>query len=872
MKWFMNLKISKKLLLGFISIYVLAAIIGVFGIVQTSELQENDLAMFNKLNAPMVYMTNLTESFYKMRMTLYDAITAEEEGILGLKTESAVTLKGSIVSINNKLFNLYENSETVDINMYKTAADKLLPMVDEVIVSLQAHDTVSASAQFKSSAMDSAFSDVARHINTLITANISDAKHQADTNEKIAKNSKAVFIAIQLFCLISAISLGVFISLMISKPIKKLTVAAEKLAMGEVDVFVEQNSKDEVGILSKAFNKMISNINEQAAAAEKMANGDLNIKIEPRSENDVLSNSMMLFISTLNDLTKEISYIINELRNENYKANGDAGKFNGIYKEIVEGVNLAVNAVSEKVFWYEELLDSIPFPITVTDLNMNLTFINKAAEKLLGAKKEMVIGKTCGKFLNSEICGTSQCAMVKLKNSESGVISSFIKENKNYQVDSSYVYDSNGNKVGHIEVLQDITAKSRAVEYQKQEVNKLANNLRLLAEGDLKLDLEVSEGDEYTIGEREIFEEINENVSIAVEAISKYIKDITNILNQMASGNLDVSTNTEYKGDFIEIKDSLIAIIDSFNEIVNEINRSADQISIGARQVSDGSQALSQGTTEQASSIEQLTASITEVASQTKQNALSANEANGLALNAKNTADIGEAQMREMLVSMEEINEACKNISKIIKVIDEIAFQTNILALNASVEAARAGQHGKGFAVVAEEVRNLAVRSATAAKETSALIEDSLNIVKSGSKKANDTSNSLKTVVGVIQQASDIVDNIAKASDEQANAIAQINKGIEQVSKVVQNNSSNAEQGAAASEELASHAATLKELVDKFIINKYQNASGESEAEYVLEEDIEESIDVDENEIENTEVKLGNMLKIDLGEEDYGKY
>ena len=234
--------------------------------------------------------------------------------------------------------------------------------------------------------------------------------------------------------------------------------------------------------------------------------------------------------------------------------------------------------------------------------------------------------------------------------------------------------------------------------------------------------------------------------------------------------------------------------------------------------------ALSQGATEQASSIEELTASIEQVSTQTKINAENASKANGMAEQAKNYAVTGNEQMKEMLKAMDEINESSNNINKIIKVIDDIAFQTNILALNAAVEAARAGQHGKGFAVVAEEVRTLAGRSANAAKETTALIEDSIKKSGEGTRIAKETAEALAKIFNEVNAVSGLVGDINNASNEQAAAIAQINQGIMQVSQVVQENSATSEESAAASEELSGQAEILYDLISQFKLKGHEGS------------------------------------------------
>jgi methyl-accepting chemotaxis protein len=288
----------------------------------------------------------------------------------------------------------------------------------------------------------------------------------------------------------------------------------------------------------------------------------------------------------------------------------------------------------------------------------------------------------------------------------------------------------------------------------------------------------------------------------------------------------DLTKDVELTSDKDGLGKALRIMTTSLSGIIGQVKTASEQIDGGASQVSDSSQSLSQGATESAASLEQITASMSEMASQTKISAENAGQANQLSNDAKGVAESGNNQMQDMVVAMEEINESSQSISKIIKVIDEIAFQTNLLALNAAVEAARAGKHGKGFAVVAEEVRNLAARSAKAAKETADLIEGSVNRTKHGGEIASKTAQALGEIVVGITKVSDLVAEIAAASNEQAEGISQVNNGLGQIDSVTQQNTANAEESAAAAEELSGQAGQLMSLLSsRFKLNDTREAA-----------------------------------------------
>ncbi len=339
-------------------------------------------------------------------------------------------------------------------------------------------------------------------------------------------------------------------------------------------------------------------------------------------------------------------------------------------------------------------------------------------------------------------------------------------------------------------------------------LQNVTESSRNLSEGNLDFHIDVNSENEIGV--------LADSLNTSVQNLKLYISDITEVLDDMAAGNLGRESQIQYIGDFVQIQKAIGAISNELSQTMEQIHSSATQVDSGSNQVAVGAQSLAQGATEQASEVDNLQQMIEQITEQINNNAESA------AITTEEADKVGEKiticnnQMHEMADAMEQISACSGEISKIIKTIEDIAFQTNILALNAAVEAARAGSAGKGFAVVADEVRNLAAKSADAAKDTTQLIEKTLQMVENGSNLTNLTQESLGSVVEGAELVTDQIKIISDASKEQEVAINRIKDSISQISTVIQSNSATSEESAAASEELAGQAQILKGLIGKF--------------------------------------------------------
>lgn len=559
--------------------------------------------------------------------------------------------------------------------------------------------------------------------------------------------------------------------------IRKVIKMGERLKLGDLNQDISSNKADETGELTRMFADLTVGLREKANAAQSIAQGDLDVTVREYSDEDTLSKSMNLVVSTLKRLVAETAKLTEAAASGDLSARGDDKIFVGGYADMVTGINNTLEAIVEPVSQASKIL-----------ILMSKNNLESGIEgDYKGDLRELTDAVNSQR---SQLLGI-QDAMVRIAKGDTSKLSDFKAQGRLSDQD---------------QLIPAIIAANEAVDNLIKDVNVIT---KAASAGKLEVR---GQADKYLGGYRQIIEGIN----LTLNAMAEPMSELSEVLADVAQGRLRVSMIGDYQGQFEEMKSALNNTIKTLSTTLSQINVASDQVASGAGQVAMASQNISHGSTEQASSVEELSASMTDLSNQTKNNAQAANDADKLAYKVSESADVGKQRMSDMQNAMQGINASSQNIAKIIKVIDEIAFQTNILALNAAVEAARAGTHGKGFAVVAEEVRNLAGRSAEAARETTALIEGSMEHISRGSDYTSQTAVALDEIVVGIKDVSEAVAKIAQSSNDQASAILQIDSGIDQVARIVQSHSATAEQSAATSEELTGQASMLKELVSSF--------------------------------------------------------
>ena len=530
-----------------------------------------------------------------------------------------------------------------------------------------------------------------------------------------------------------------------------------------------------IGFLAWTINRNVSGpINRAIEAANTIANGQV-MHIEVQYQHTEPGRLLMA-------LSKMQDNLIQYLRSE---------------AEMIENTRV------------RQALDNVNANVMIADTDGSIIYLNEAAVKLM-QHAESDLQQDLNDFNASELHGTSIDVFDKgaahlrdlLANLENTYTANMLIGGHSLLMVANPVFDDDGVRLGTVMEWTD-RSQEVAIEGEIQDIVDAA-----LA-GDLSQRIDLSGNDGF-------FNMLSEGINDLVDVSERVINDTVDVLGAMARGDLTNSIEADYAGTFGQLKNDANSTIAKLTEVLAEISSNANAVLHGAHEIAQGNTNLSQRTEEQASSLDETTSSMEDMTFTVRQNADNARQANQLATGAREQAEKGGAVVSNAVSAMGEITASSKKISDIIGVIDEIAFQTNLLALNAAVEAARAGEQGRGFAVVASEVRNLAGRSATAAKEIKDLIQDSVAKVDEGSKLVDKSGQTLEEIMNSVKKVSDIIAEITAASEEQSDGIEQINKTIRQMDEMTQQNAALVEQAAAASEAMGEQARNLNELVDFF--------------------------------------------------------
>ncbi len=499
------------------------------------------------------------------------------------------------------------------------------------------------------------------------------------------------------------------------------------------------------------------------------------------------------------------AYLTNEVRA--YAATGDEVHYDNYWNEINTLKNREIGVAAMQEIGITEAEQKMINDMSALS-NTLVPFEERAMENVKAGKMDEAIDYVYGQTYNTsitEINSLKEQFLADLDNRTMEEISSLTDESESIKVRMIAALAL----VAIIQILNMVIIQSRVL----RPVISVRDQMKEISGGNLSAEFPLTP-DTSEIGM------LVASIHETKKELKTYINDIDYNLSQMAQGQMDLTVDKNYRGEFLPIQTAMREILDSLNNALLKINITAQQVSEESEKMASDAQTLSSGAVEQASAVEQLSSSIQEISNEIDHTSVDTDNAQKSTLEAVSLLEACNEKMQSLTAAMENISQSSLKIGGIIKTIEDISSQTNILALNAAVEAARAGEAGKGFAVVAEEVRNLANKSAVAASDIAKLIKNSMDMVEHGTALTTDTTQTLAEGVASAHKSTELVENIAASAQQQSQALHQLTLGMRQISDVVQTNATTAEKSAASAEELYQQAEELKVSVQRFKLRK----------------------------------------------------
>ena len=851
----MKLNISGKIIILVAILVISLLAIGLFSITNLGKIEQGVNTMYVDRVVPLQQLKKVSDAY---AVNIVDVThkayhgTIDWDDALTLLEEATVIVNDNWGAFKNTVLTDKEEQLVKEADIKREASQGTYDDIVEIIKKGESPETIEELSIIITGDLFPTIDPFTDIVTELIDLQLEVASEIHDESNTLYNRTKNLSYIILFSALLIGLLLALYIIIGIRNILKELTYEAAKIADaaigGKFDVRADEEKinfefRDIIVGFNKAVEAFVVPIEIASDYIEKIAQGNLPEKITKDYNGgiQVLRDSLNLSIDSIKALIADTNMLVLAAKQQKFETRADASNHQGDYQKIVDGINNTLDIVVDKIFWYEQLLDSIPYPISATDIDLNWTFINKAIENDFGKLRKDVLGKACNE-LNTQICNTENCSILQVQKGNRTVYMQRLGTENEFRVDTEKVFDKNGKHIGYIELIQDITKASKIAKYNKTEVDRLSVNLKKLAEGNTNCDLNIAPADKYTEAEYNNFllinndfktlidsliqiTEISQKVSVGdlnvqlskrsandhlVGSIMEMIKSyhlIKDISQKIATGDLTVDVKMRSNED--EILKAYSDMIKKLSEVVGATHSVADGLTSAGKDINSNSQSLSQGSSEQAASIEEISSSMEEMVSNIDQNTI----------NAQETEKIAVKSADGIIESSENVNktvEAMEVIADKVSIINDIAFQTNILALNAAIEAARAGEHGRGFAVVAAEVRKLAEKTQVAAGEINDLTQTSVETAQNSGKL-------LKSIVPDIQKNAKLVQEIAAASKEQSRGAEQINKSISQLNEVAQQNASAAEEMSTAAEELNGQSYQLLDVVSFFKLLEFDN-------------------------------------------------
>jgi methyl-accepting chemotaxis protein len=810
---FKNMKIGMRLGLGFGIVALLLALMAGIVYVRTTTVRDLSSTMVNNNFPKVVTAHDIIDNVNIIARAVRNVLLVEDREQMRKEAGRVAEAEKSISAETEKLEKLVGSEE--EKKLFKDMVEShaaYSPNIEAVLKLATAGQDSEAQKLLLTKTRETQ-GEYFKAVEELIKYQTESMQGSGKEIDQTGNNTRKLLIVLAIVALLLAAATAFWITRSITRPISECVTVADKVAQGDTDVLINADRQDETGKLMASMKTMVESIKALTSDAGKLVQAAVEGKLIMRA---------------------------------------DTAKHGGDYRKIVEGINKTMDVLVG-------YMDSMPLPVMIIDKDFSIRYMNQTGAAVLNTSQKQLVGDKCYNHFKTSDCHTDKCACAQAMKKVSEATSETDAHPNGHDLEIKYtgrpVKDMEGNVIGAIEIVVDQTDIKKAVrkmekiaDYQSHEVAKLKEGLNKLAQGDLNVNLEVSEADADTTQVHESFKLINNAVNQSVSAVKLLVNDVNMLAQSAIEGKLSTRADASkhggdfgkivdginktldavigplkvaaeyvdkiskgeipkeitdiYKGDFNEIKNNLNIMIKNLSEVVTNIREAANLVAGGSQEMSANSEQMSQGATEQASSVEEVSSSMEQMVSNIRQNAD----------NAQQTAKISEKAALNAMEGGQAVIEAVtamKDIAGKISIIEEIARQTNLLALNAAIEAARAGEHGKGFAVVASEVRKLAERSQTAAAEISELSVRSTGVAE----KAGDM---LTKLVPDIQKTAELVQEISAATNEQNAGTEQINKAIQQLDQVIQQNAGASEEMASTSEELSSQAEQLQSTIAFF--------------------------------------------------------